>query len=81
MKTSRSFSLSKSTKNPAVDPSEKWLKNTVLFCLAGLVAVFLFSFPPGKKPSPTTAASGSARGEPKAQTASFDRQSLSTKNR
>ena len=82
MKTPRSFSPLKSPKNSTVDPSEKWLKNTVLFCLAGLVAVFLFSFAPGKKSAPPpTAASGSARGETKAQTASFDRQSLSTKSR
>ena len=62
------------------DPSEKALKATIIVCLVGLVAVYLFAFSPRKGAKPT-AASVAREPQAKEATASFDRESLSTKSR
>ncbi len=63
------------------DPSQRALQATVVVCLVGLVAVYLFASAP-RKAAPTTTTSASTRSpQAKEAVANFDRQSLSTKNR
>ena len=61
------------------DPSEKALKTTVVVCLVGLVAVYLFAFAPRK--AAKTSATALSAPQAKEAVASFDRGSLSTKSR
>ena len=61
------------------DPSEKALKATVVVCLVGLVAVYLFAFAPRKTAKPGNANITSQQAAE--AVANFDRQSLSTKSR
>lgn len=76
-----------STKRPAPrrvfeekgDTSAKVLHRTMVVCAIGLVAVLAFLFSPRQKgPAPSATVT---RAEAKAPVASFDRQSLSTKDR
>jgi len=60
------------------DPSEKALKSTIVVCLVGLIAVWLFAFSPRKA---TPAATASKTPQAREAVATFDRQSLSTKSR
>jgi len=62
------------------DPSEKALKTTIIVCLVGLVAVYLFAFAP-RKAATATASSALQSSSAQEAVATFDRQSLSTKNR
>ena len=63
------------------DPSEKALRATIIVCLIGLVAVYLFAFAPRKVGKPV-ASSATIQGSPtKEAVATFDRSSLSTKDR
>jgi len=61
------------------DASTKVLHRTMAVCAVGLVAVLAFAFSPRKKATPSPASV--TRAEAKAPVASFDRASLSTKNR
>jgi len=61
------------------DLSVKCLQRTMVVCAVGLVVVALFGFSSGRKGMPASAAASKADSKPVA--ASFDRQSLSTKNR
>jgi len=63
------------------DPSQRALKATIVVCLVGLVAVYLFAFTPRKAASPATSSTTARPPQTKEAVASFDRQSLSTKNR
>lgn len=61
------------------DASTKILHRTIVVCAVALVGVLLFAFSPRKKDAATNPAA--TRAEAKASVASFDRQSLSTKDR
>jgi len=61
------------------DASTKVLHRTIVVCAVGLAAVLAFAFSPRKKAVPAPASV--TRPEAKAPAASFDRSSLSTKNR
>ena len=63
------------------DPSEKALKVTIVACLIGLVAVYLFAFAPKKGGALTSAAPAPTQGESREAVAKFDRDSFSTKSR
>ena len=62
------------------DASTKVLHRTIVVCAVGLAAVLAFAFSP-RKPATTPAPAAVTRAEAKAPVASFDRESLSTKNR
>lgn len=78
-----------STKRPAPrrlfeergDASTKVLHRTIVVCAVGLVAVLAFVFAPRKKAASAPALASAAPADAKAPVASFDRASLSTKNR
>ena len=81
MSSRKVSSSGRASRDEAGDPSEKALKATIIVCLIGLVAVYLFAFAPRKSgmtgnPSTTTQSSPTREA-----VASFDRQSLSTKDR
>ena len=79
MSMKKSMLSARGPRDERGDPSEKALKATVVVCLVGLVAVYLFAFAPRK-----TARTGNANmTSPQAAeaVANFDRQSLSTKSR
>jgi hypothetical protein len=61
------------------DASTKVLHRTIVVCAVGLAAVLAFAFSPRKKAAPVPASV--TRTEAKAPVASFDRTSLSTKDR
>ena len=61
------------------DASTKVLHRTIVVCAVGLVAVLVFALSPRKSGAPASASV--PRAEAKAHVASFDRTSLSTKNR
>jgi len=61
------------------DVSNKVLHRTIVVCAVGLVAVIAFALSPRKKSAP--AAVTVTRAEAKTPVASFDRTSLSTKDR
>jgi len=63
------------------DASTKVLHQTIVVCAVALVAVLAFSFSPRKKAVPTPASLARAEAQGQAPVASFDRASLSTKNR
>ncbi len=81
MNTQRTVSPGRTTRDERGDPSEKALKATIVVCLVGLIAVYLFAFSPKKGAKPTTAFASTQTPQAKEAVASFDRQSLSTKNR
>ena len=81
MNTNRTASPGRSTRDEKGDPSEKAMQVTIGVCLVGLAAVYLFSFAPKKGASPVAVSSPSQALQAKEAVASFDRQSLSTKNR
>ena len=81
MSTRRSSSLGKTTRDERGDPSEKAMKVTIVVCLIGLVAVYLFAFAPKKGGPVTSAAPTVTRAESREAVATFDRESLSTKSR
>lgn len=62
------------------DASTKALHRTIVVCAIGLLGVMAFALSP-KKAVTSGIASVTPRAEAKAPAASFDRQSLSTKNR
>ena len=62
------------------DASNKILHRTIVVCAIGLLGVVAFAISPKKTPAPSAAAV-TTRAEAKAPVASFDRASLSTKNR
>jgi hypothetical protein len=61
------------------DVSERCLKRTIALCAVGLVGVLLFWFSPKK--SVVTKAPAAPQAEGKSPVTSFDRQSISSKNR
>lgn len=61
------------------DASTKVLHRTIVVCAVGLVAVLVFALSPRKSGAPASASV--PRAEAKSPVASFDRTSLSTKNR
>lgn len=61
------------------DASTKVLHRTIVVCAVALVGVLLFAFSPRKNDAAVSATT--ARAEGKGAVASFDRQSLSTKDR
>ena len=79
MSKKRAMSSAGEPRDERGDPSEKALKATVVVCLVGLVAVYLFAFAPRKTSQPASAAVISPQS--KEAVANFDRQSLSTKSR
>ena len=84
MSKKRTASSGRMARDERGDPSVKALKVTIAVCLVGLVGVYLFAFAP-KPATQTTAAprptSAGAATKAKDAVATFDRQSLSTKNR
>jgi len=81
MTTKRAASSGKTVRDEPGDPSEKALKATIIVCLVGLVAVYLFAFSPRKAGTPNTSFAGTQAPQAKEAVATFDRGSLSTKNR
>ena len=81
MSKKRAASLGTNARDERGDPSEKALKVTIVVCLVGLVAVYLFAFSPKKAAKPATTAAPTQGPQVKEAVASFDRQSLSTKSR
>lgn len=71
----------KNARDERGDPSEKALKVTIVVCLVGLVAVYLFAFAPKKGGALTSAVPGVTQAESREAVAKFDRDSLSTKSR
>ena len=63
------------------DPSVKALKATIIVCLVGLVAVYLFAFAPRKAGVPTFSSAAPQGSPTREAVATFDRASLSTKDR
>lgn len=81
MSTKRVASRASFPRDERGDPSEKALKVTIVVCLVGLVVLYLFAFSPRKASQPGTAATATPPPQAKEAVATFDRQSLSTKNR
>ena len=81
MSTKNTSSSGKNTRDERGDPSEKALKITIVVCLIGLVAVYLFAFAPKNGGTVTSAAPGITQAESREAVAKFDRDSLSTKSR
>ena len=81
MSMKRSASLGKTARDERGDPSEKAMKVTIVVCLIGLVAVYLFAFAPKKGGVVSSAAPSVTRAESREAVATFDRNSLSTKSR
>lgn len=79
MRVKRTTSSGRDPRDERGDPSEKALKATVVVCLVGLVAVYLFAFAPRKTAQPTAGAAATPQATE--AVASFDRESLSTKSR
>ena len=79
MSTRVASSSGRGSRDERGDPSEKALKTTVVICLVGLVAVYLFAFAPKKAAKAAAASAAAPQG--KEAVANFDRQSLSTKSR
>ena len=83
MSIKRVSSAGRATRDERGDPSDKALKVTIVVCLIGLIAVYLFAFAPkpGARtpatPRPTAVGTVTKAKEPVAK---FDRESLSTKN-
>jgi len=63
------------------DVSNKVLHRTIVVCLIGLVAVYLFAFAPKNGGTVTSAAPGITQAESREAVSRFDRESLSTKSR
>ena len=81
MATNRIVSPGRNARSERGDPSEKAMKATIVVCLIGLAALYLFSLAPKKGASPIAASSPLQVPQAKEAVATFDRQSLSTKNR
>ena len=79
MSNKRVTSSARGIRDERGDPSEKALKTTVVVCLVGLVAVYLFAFAPRKAAPTNTSAIAAPQG--REAVATFDRESLSTKSR
>lgn len=81
MSTKRGALPGKNTWDERGDPSEKALKVTIVVCLIGLVAVYLFAFAPKKRGSSVALTPTVPQTESREAVAKFDRDSLSTKSR
>ena len=81
MSKKRTASSGRMARDEQGDPSQKALKATIVVCLVGLVAVYLFASAPRKAALPTTNSASPRSPQAKEAVATFDRQSLSTKNR
>jgi len=81
MRTNRVASPGRINRDEKGDPSDQAMKATIVVCLVGLVAVYLFAFAPKNRPKPIATSSPSQAPQAKEALASFDRQSLSTKSR
>ena len=81
MSMKKASPLGKNARDERGDPSEKALKVTIVVCLIGLVAVYLFAFAPKKGGAVTSTAPAVAQTEPREAVSKFDRDSLSTKSR
>jgi hypothetical protein len=81
MTTKRNALVGKNARDERGDPSDKALKVTIVVCLIGLVAVYLFAFAPKKGGVVTSPTPSPARAESSEAVAKFDRDSLSTKSR
>jgi hypothetical protein len=79
--TNRAPSSGKTQRDERGDPSAQALKVTIVVCLIGLVAVYLFALAPKNGGSVSSATPAPNRANSKEAVASFDRSSLSTKNR
>ena len=76
-----SKSPQRSARDEQGDPSQKALKATIIVCLVGLVAVYLFAFSPRQAANPGVSSPTYRNPQAKEAVATFDRQSLSTKDR
>ena len=81
MSMKNTSSSGKNTRDERGDPSEKALKVTIVVCLIGLVAVYLFAFAPKKGGSSAAVTPTVPQTESREAVATFDRDSLSTKSR
>ena len=81
MSKKKTASLGGLARDERGDPSQKALQATIVVCLVGLVALYLFASAPRKAAPPTIASPSSRSPQAKESVASFDRASLSTKNR